>query len=124
MAEGSDFVGRRRSLRIWRNACFVSAGQGVSSGGEHEGCQDGEDKRQVGTRWDHVFEASISEQWPPCFQRMKRVDRIMWMDAGRVEGREEVWRELRGAGVRGLLNIGSRKPERTHLRQNETVGQA
>ena len=35
---------------------------GLGGGGEHEGCQDGEYERQVGTRWDHVFEASISEQ--------------------------------------------------------------
>ena len=28
---------------------------------------------------------------------------VKWMDAGRVEGREEVRGELRGAGVRGLL---------------------
>ena len=31
------------------------------------------------------------------------VDGIMWMNAGQVEGREEVRRGLRGAGVRGLL---------------------
>ena len=96
----------------------MGAGREDASLGER-GC-----KRQVGTRWDHVFEASISEHWLACFQGMKRVDGIMRMDGGRVEGREEVRRELRGAGVRGLLNIGSRKPERTHLRQNETVGQA